>query len=69
MSRLDDNKTIVGYIILAVKQNPDLRFEQILYNLGIVDTDRDYNLESSKTLNKVLEESIKNNMIDFNKGD
>ena len=59
-------KIIIGYLIMAVKQNPELRFEQLLYNLGIVDTDKDYNLESSDTCDKIFNNATKLNIIDFN---
>lgn len=65
MSRQEDNQAIAGVLILAIKQNPQQRFEQLLFNMGITDTNKDYNLESSYTLDKVFASVTRNKLVEF----
>ena len=54
-SRQEANKTILNLLSKAVEKNPDLRFHQLLQNLGIEvpHTDQFYE-ESSKTLENLV---------------
>lgn len=55
-SRIRDNHDIVNIINDYMKQNPDIRFFQALYNLGIMDNkniDRFYE-EPSETLTRMM---------------
>ena len=55
-SRIRDNHDIVNIINDYMKQNPDIRFFQALYNLGIMDNkniDRFYE-ESGETLTRMM---------------
>jgi hypothetical protein len=36
MSRLSDNKAILEALTIAVEENPDSRFGQILRNIGVI---------------------------------
>ena len=54
MSRLNDNVEVLNILVDYLKQNPDIRFFQALYNVGIMDSknvDRFYE-EPSETLKK-----------------
>lgn len=49
--RLEANRKIVETLAQAVEQNPDLRFHQLLQNLGIeIPCTDQFNEESTKTL-------------------
>ena len=54
-SRQEANRKILGLLAQAVEKNPDLRFHQLLQNLGIEipHTDQFYE-ESSKTLGNMV---------------
>ena len=55
-SRIRDNHDIVNIINDYMKQNPDIRFFQALYNLGIMDNkniDRFYE-EPGETLTRMM---------------
>ena len=55
MSRLNDNIEVLNIIVDYMKQNPDIRFFQALYNLSIMDSkniDRFYE-EPSETLTRM----------------
>ena len=54
-SRQEANRTILNLLSEAVEMNPDLRFHQLLQNLGIETphTDQFYE-ESSKTLENLV---------------
>ena len=55
-SRIRDNHDIVNIINDYMKQNPDIRFFQALYNLGIMDNkniDRFYE-EPDETLTRMM---------------
>lgn len=54
-SRQEANRKILGLLAKAVEKNPDLRFHQLLQNLGIEipHTDQFYE-ESSKTLEDLV---------------
>lgn len=55
-SRIRDNHDIVNIINDYMKQNPDIRFFQVLYNLGIMDNkniDRFYE-EPGETLTRMM---------------
>ena len=54
-SRQEENRAILKLLSEAIEKNPDLRFHQILQNLGIEipHTDQFYE-ESSKTLGNMV---------------
>ena len=54
-ARQEANRTILNLLSEAIEKNPDLRFHQILQNLGIEipHTDQFYE-ESSKTLGNMV---------------
>lgn len=53
MTRLEANITILNLLIDAVNKHPDIRFYQLLVNLGIYDTHLNYNEEPVETLRKI----------------
>ena len=63
MSRLNDNVEVLNILVDYLKQNPDIRFFQALYNVGIMDSknvDRFYE-EPSETLSRMKKtEFVKN---------
>ena len=54
-NRLASNRTILNLLAEAVEKNPDLRFHQLLQDLGVEvpNTDQFYE-ESSKTLENLV---------------
>ena len=54
---------IIGLIIMCHKKNTQQRFQQLMFNLGITDTDRDYNFKDDKTFDIILENSIKSGLL------
>lgn len=64
MTRQEANLHILDVLFNHVNKNPDLKFCQILYNLGVVTKNsNEYNIESEATLNVLLkkESSYDNN--------
>ena len=63
MSRLNDNVEVLNILVDYLKQNPDIRFFQALYNVGIMDSknvDRFYE-EPYETLSRMKKtEFVKN---------
>jgi len=55
-----DNLKIIALLSRLICKYPDLRFTQLLFNLGI-NPDKDYNEDSHKTLIK-----IKNTILGWN---
>lgn len=70
MSRLNDNIEVLNILVDYLKQNPDIRFFQALYNVGIMDSknvDRFYE-EPSETLSRMKKtEFVKNHEKMINK--
>lgn len=52
MVRFYDNLKIIVLLFRLIRKYPDLRFTQLLYNLGI-NPDKDYNEEPSRTLTRI----------------
>ena len=52
-NRKQANKLIIKKIQSYLKKHPELRFNQMLFNLGIVTEDADFYIESEETLNKL----------------
>lgn len=59
MNRLQENQTIIEIISQHAQDNPDMRFIQLLWSLGIINTQNDwliedrFNEESKDTLKKL----------------
>ena len=70
MSRLNDNIEVLNILVDYLKYNPDIRFFQALYNVGIMDSknvDRFYE-EPSETLSRMKKtEFVKNHEKMINK--
>ena len=56
------NILIISMLQLYFTKYPEQRFTQGLYNLGIINTDKDYNMESRETLKLLKEKSNKNSV-------
>ena len=52
MVRFYDNLKIIVLLFRLIRRYPDLRFTQLLYNLGI-NPDKDYNEEPERTLYRI----------------
>jgi len=59
MSRQEDNKKIVAMLEQLVMKYPDLRFQQILYNFGVVETKFNNETNQNEVENLYYEESTR----------
>jgi hypothetical protein len=55
MSRLESNLGLVKLLEDYLTKNPDIRFHQAMWNLGIITNDSQYNEEPSETLKRSLD--------------
>ena len=60
--RIEENKKILEILKLYIEANPDIRFFQMLYNLGITECEPLYNMESKKILEKMINEPLFDSM-------